>query len=596
LHALGSFGDARAVGSSPVANEVAFTSEERLALKLRLQVGWRETLGSADGVVSAHQALVTAGQLQLSEPQVAAAAELARLPPALGEAREKRRAWEGQQDGLTAQATAVSSRNQAVREKAAAWKGDGWIKGRPSTPSAPAVVGPMCWLALGRPPPMEPAGVYVHGSVGSGKSTLMDLFCLFGLKGWRVRRQHFHEFSLWLHESLHALGGPRASSSGSSSSTPRKHVLARLVDQLAEDTDALCLDEFAITNVADAAIFAEVLRLLAQRHVAVVCTTNRPPEDLYKDGLHRERYVPALVQHFRGSFLVSAVSGVDYRTEMLRSERSALGTAAGAAAPKRVFFEGGSPDDALSTALPSEAARLVPGGIKVSWGRALPVPGMAEGTARFHFDNLCRRPLAAEDFLHVALRFHTIFVHSVPRLSLEEHNEARRFTNLVDALYEHSARLILHSEVPLGEVLRSVEALTQACADDGHDADKLGLFETMYDDQPNLQIQIKELGGREKYQELQERRLAEEQRATARHLGRLVAPEAVQGTTGSGWSSSPAASDLSAPDQGVAGVMVAAVGSLQESGFAARRAVSRLKEMQTMPYLESAQRRRETMC
>merc|ERR1712151_485707 len=105
-------------------------------------------------------------------------------------------------------------------------------------------------------------------------------------------------------------------------------------------------------------------------------------------------------------------------------------------------------------------------------------------------------------------------------------------------------------------------------------------------------IQIKELGSREKWRDLQDKKMAEEQLANARRLGRLQAVDAVEGDTGSGWSAAPAGADLSAPDQGVAGVMVAAVGSLQESGFAAQRALSRLKEMQTRQYLESARQRR----
>lgn len=572
----------RRCGERTVAEATA-TSQDRLALRLRLGNDWRETLSGVEGVTAARASLVAAGKLRHCETQGAASALLSELPGALAAARVARRRWSEEQARLTELAAAAAARTQEARAHAAAWRGDGWIKGNPSTPSHPAVVGPMCWLSLGQPPAMQPAGCYIHGSVGSGKSTLMDLFCLFGLHGWRVRRQHFHEFSLWVHENLHSLGGP-ATSSGT---RPQKHVLARLVDRVAEDADALCLDEFAITNVADAAIVAEVLRLLALRHVAVVCTTNRPPEDLYKDGLHRERYVPALVEHIRGRFLVAPINGLDYRTEMLRSESQALRA--------QVFFEGGCPDAALHHVLGVEARKFVPGEVTVSWGRSLVVPGISNGIARFHFNDLCRKALAAEDFLHLAVRFHTVFIHNVPRLFLEEHNEARRFTNLVDALYEHSVRLVCHSHVPLDDILKSVEALMEASTGSGHDADRLGLFETMYDDQPNFQIQIKEVGSREKWKQLQDRKLAEEMQAEAQRLGRLAAPAAVQGTTGSGWSAAPASSDLSAPDQGVAGVMVAAVGSLQESGFAARRAVSRLKEMQTMVYLEVAERRRQSM-
>jgi len=146
---------------------------------------------------------------------------------------------------------------------------------------------------------MRPAGCYLHGTVGSGKSTLMDLFCLFGRGNYRMRRQHFHEFALWLHQTMHKLGG-----GGKPGGSRQNHILQRACDLAAEGTDILCLDEFAITNVADAAIFRELLKLFAERNVALVLTTNRPPEDLYSEGLHRERYVPALVERIRSNYIV----------------------------------------------------------------------------------------------------------------------------------------------------------------------------------------------------------------------------------------------------------------------------------------------------
>uniref|UniRef100_A0A7S4RLQ6 AAA+ ATPase domain-containing protein n=1 Tax=Alexandrium monilatum TaxID=311494 RepID=A0A7S4RLQ6_9DINO len=585
----------RLASSAGVAAKAEAADEERLALRLRLGEDWRRTLGdAAQGVTTAHERLVQRGKLQASPAQASAAAALAQLPGALEAARERQQRWDAEQARMTQQAEAAAARVRGERQRAAEWCGEGWLKGSPSTPSAPAVIGPICWLSMGPPPPLQPAGCYIHGSVGSGKSTLMDLFCLFDLQDWRVRRQHWHEFSLWLHGTLHRLSGARAD-------VPQKHVLARVADLVAEDTDLICLDEFAVTNVADAAILAELLRLLAVRHVALVCTTNRPPQDLYKDGLHRERFVPALVEHLQSTFLLVAVNTVDYREEMsLADSREAESADRGAGGGERpqVFFVGGDPEAALRCALADDggaAPELAPGAVKVSWGRSLPVPGQLGGMARFHFDDLCRRPLSAEDFMHLALQFHTIYVHDVPGLALEEHNEARRFTNLVDALYEHSVRLLCHSSVPLQDVLSRVEVLRDAGSTEGHDAEKLGVYETMYDDSPNFQIQIKELGSREKWKELQDRRHAEEQLAEARRMGRLAAPAAAEGDTGSGWSAAPAGADLSAPDQGVAGVMVAAVGSLQESGFAARRAASRLQEMQTGPYLEAARRRREAM-
>jgi len=594
---------ATAAASSPCVDA------ERLALRLRLGEGWRASLGSAaEDVTLAHEALVSQGRLQVNDQQAAAVSALSRLPGALAEAREARQRWDDEQAGLTAAAERAAARVQDERKKAAAWEGSGWFKGSPSTPREPAIVGSVCWLSVGPPPALQPAGCYIYGTVGSGKSTVMDLFCLSALKGWRARRQHFHEFALWLHQELVHL---RRASQGSEE--PAKHILERVADRAAEGTDVLCLDEFAVTNVADAIMFAELLRLLAERQVAVVCTTNRPPEDLYKDGLHRERYVPAIVEHIRGNYLVAGISGSDYREEMLRAmqlqERTAsegTSTAANSSPSKsdRVFFQGLGVcmNATLGDALKGDGAEvpeLVPGEVQVTWGRSLSVPGTSQGIARFHFDDLCRRALAAEDFLVLASSFHTIFVHDVPRLALEEHNEARRFTNLVDALYEHSVRLVCHSHVPIDEVLQSIESLQQASTDTNREefsADRLGVFEPMYDDSPNINIQIKELGTREKLKELQDRRFAEEQLSEARRLGRLVAPEGWKGETGSKWSAAPAGADLSSPDQGVAGIMVAAVGSLQESGFAARRAASRLKEMQTAPYLEAARQRRQLMC
>eukprot|EP00928_Gymnodinium_smaydae_P000449 TRINITY_DN10174_c0_g1_i1.p1 TRINITY_DN10174_c0_g1~~TRINITY_DN10174_c0_g1_i1.p1 ORF type:complete len:617 (+),score=156.78 TRINITY_DN10174_c0_g1_i1:179-2029(+) len=579
--------------------------EDRLARRLRLGASWREEWEAAGAVdvASAQEALVARGRFEANAAQASAAALLARLPAAISEAREARARWDAQQQRQLERAAQKGHRNRDQREKAATWQEGGWMTRAPKAPLEPAVIGPACWLSIGPPPSLKPAGCYLFGSVGSGKTTLMDVFCLFGRGSWRFRRQHFHEFSLWLHQALHAEGGPAAATSSGGGSR-RAHVLERVADLAAEGTDIIGLDEFAITNVADAAIFAELLKLLSERGVAVVLTTNRPPEDLYSEGLHRERYLPALVERLRSDFLVAPISGADYREQLFQAEQHAAaeaqeasgpGDAEPAAAAAAVFFEGGCPDEALQAALRDDGVdcSFVPGDVGIAWGRKLPVlsGGIGAGVARFHFDDLCRRALGAEDFLHLALRYHTICVHNVPRLSLEEHNEARRFTNLVDALYEHSVRLICHSEVPLSDVLRSVEALHSASAED-HDPERMGVFDKMYDDSPNFQIQIKELGSRERWKELQDRQMAEEQRAEAARLGRLSAPDAAQGDVGSGWSAAPATADLSAPDQGVAGVMVAAVGSLQESGFAARRAMSRLKEMRTRPYLEAAAARR----
>jgi len=582
--------------SDPTASNLSVV-DERLANRLRLGDNWQRLglVAKTGGITAAYDALLGEERLSQNETQAAAATALSALPDSLGKARYDMQRWLSGQARRTDTAKQASERVQRRREAAAARPKGGWLTSAPEAPAEPEVVGPMCWLDLGPPPVLKPAGCYLHGTVGSGKSTVMDIFSLFGRGSWRVRRQHFHEFSLWLHERLHRIGGPSADE-------PHSHVIARIADEVAQldgGTDILCLDEFAVTNVADAAIFTEILRLLGERHVAVVCTTNRPPEELYKDGLHRDHYMPALIDRFRENFLVVEVRGADYREQLyyqglVRQEET--NTVA-----QPVFVQGGDFNSALHAALSHDTAGvpdLTPGTIQIAWGRSLAVPGFGAGVARFHFDDLCRTPLSAEDFLHLATSVHTVFVHNIPQLSIEEHNEARRFTNLVDVLYEHSVRLVCHSEVPCEAVLAHVEALRDAS--DETDAERLGVFQTQYDDTPNFQLQIKEAGSREKWLEMRDRRdeerhRAETQQIEAQRLRRLESPDAADGDAGSGWSAAPATADLSAPQHGVAGVMVAAVGSLQESGFAARRAISRLKEMQTQEYLDASHRRRESM-
>lgn len=410
---------------------------------------------------------------------------------------------------------------------------------------------------------------------------MMDLFYLNACNSFRVRRQHFHEFALWTHATLHQMKGSAALSQG--------HCLAGLADRIGSEVDVLCFDEFAITNVADAVIFMQLLGHLEKRHISVVCTTNRPPEDLYKEGLNRERYLPALVSQLRNAFLVVQVDfGLDYREEAAKASETEATESSGS--PEA------SPEAALAEILGNQEMRLKfePGEVRLPWNRKLAVPGQANGIARFHFDDLCRKPLGAEDFISVAESFHTVLVHDIPKLTVEEHNEARRFTNLVDVLYEYSVRMICLSPVPVEEVLAAVEGLKEVTGD-SMEANSLGVFEKMYDDTPNFQLQIKELGSYETYKELKLKKLKEEERSVVEKLSSMAAISAADGGTGSGWSAAPAAADGSAPQEGVAGVMVAAVGSLQESGFAARRAVSRLREMQTPAYLEAAGRRRQTM-
>eukprot|EP00746_Dinoflagellata_sp_MGD_P016051 gnl/MRDRNA2_/MRDRNA2_136032_c0_seq1.p1 gnl/MRDRNA2_/MRDRNA2_136032_c0~~gnl/MRDRNA2_/MRDRNA2_136032_c0_seq1.p1 ORF type:complete len:596 (+),score=115.92 gnl/MRDRNA2_/MRDRNA2_136032_c0_seq1:83-1870(+) len=569
---------ARKVGCR--SNAAVAAVNERLHRRLRLdQVDGLQNVDSAEVALSV---LVDAEHFRQGGSQVAATTALSELPQALEDGRQRFSVWEQETQRITEEAQKKQNHDNAKSSNKSQLSS--WFGSKKEVQSEARIVGSVCWLSLGRPPVLEPTGCYLYGPVGSGKTTVMDLFCLYGSGQWRVRRQHFHEFTYWAHSSLHELRS-RAAGFGDS------HCLAVLADRVAEEVDILCFDEFAITNVADAVIFLALLKMLKERRVAVICTTNRPPEDLYKEGLHREAYLPDLVRILRQDFRVVEVNdGCDHR------EMAAEAANVGTSSEPLMFFCCGTPDAALAKGLLGEPVPVLEQRhVNLPWNRKLDVRSSNdEGLACFHFNELCKRPMSAEDFISVAESFRTVFVHDIPRLAAEDHDQARRFTNLVDVLYERSVLMICHSDVPLTEVLADVESLHEVKSEDMDDesAEAFGVFQRPeYDDSPFSAMKIQEMGGKEAYMEYQKKQMDEEiQRAdvVAQRMSSQANTTAVGAHTGSGWSAAPAGADLSAPQQGVAGVMVAAVGSLQETGFAARRAISRLREMQTPAYVNAA--------
>jgi predicted ATPase len=546
--------------------------------------------------------LLDGKRLREGDSQIAAAKSLSQIPMALVECRARFAMWQKEQQRLTEDAIEKQLSQDKERDTArrSSWQGP-WFGRNKKMSAKNRIVGPVCWLSLGRPPVLQPGGCYIYGPVGTGKTTVMDLFCLFGAGKWRVRRQHFHEFAYWVHSSLHQ--HRTTSACTACQSIPNSHCLAVIADQLASEVDILCFDEFAITNIADAVIVSAVLKLLWERRVAVVCTTNRAPEDLYKEGFHRDQHLPALVKLLRQNFSVVEVNdGCDHRAS-LHPEMP------GPDKQRDAFIRGGTPDAALAQALLGEPVpAFEQAHMNLPWNRKLAVRCSSSGIACFHFDELCKTlprqgeyglpaascsPLSAEDFISVADSFHTIFVHDIPHLTQEHHNEARRFTNLVDVLYERSVRMICHSQVALAEVLADVEALHAVKSEDldGEGAEAFGVFQRRWEHMGKFRSVQPLKQKRSETLQYEKQQMHEDEHRTAVFAQRIsdqAAAAALEGHTGSGWNAAPAGADLSAPHQGVAGVMVAAVGSLNETGFAARRAISRLQEMQSQAYLKAA--------
>lgn len=274
-------------------------------------------------------------------------------------------------------------------------------------------------------PPLAPTGVYLWGGVGRGKSMLMDLF--FGcLAIERKRRVHFHEFMIEVHDRLRI---ERARESGD--------PIAPVAAALAADVRCLAFDEMVVNNSADAMILSRLFRAMWADGLAVVATSNRAPDDLYKDGLNREHFLPFIAELKQRCDVVPLNGPTDYRLDRLGSMRTwivpngAEATATLAAA----FFRLTDYDTADRANVPSED-------IAVQGGRSLHVPKSLKGVAVFSFRRLCGEPRGAADYLAIARRFHTVIIVGIPRLGPENRNEAARFVTLVDALYEHRVKLL----------------------------------------------------------------------------------------------------------------------------------------------------------
>ena len=275
------------------------------------------------------------------------------------------------------------------------------------------------------PKPVPPRGIYLWGGVGRGKSMLMDLFFAHASVEPR-RRVHFHEFMLEVHAAIHA----HRQVSGDD---PIPVVAGRI----AAGAKLLCFDELQVRDVADAAIVSRLFTHLFDAGTVIVATSNRPPADLYKDGLNRSLFLPFIDLIEARMEIVPLNGPVDYRLDRLGG------------APTWYVPNGPQATAALSDAFfrltdfPVEDRVRVPSEtIAVPGGRTLFVPKAIKGVAVFSFARLCRSALGAADYLAVARRFHTVIVVGIPRMGPENRNEAARFVTLIDELYEHRVKLL----------------------------------------------------------------------------------------------------------------------------------------------------------
>lgn len=285
----------------------------------------------------------------------------------------------------------------------------------------PVKTGWLSRLVSGAPdtPPAGPKGLYLWGGVGRGKSMLMDLI-MDAAPITKKRRVHFHEFMQEIHAGLDI-----ARKRGD------RDAVRPIAAEIAGQTRLLCFDEMQISDIADAMIVGRLFELLFAEGVIVVTTSNRVPEDLYKNGLNRQLFLPFIGLIRERMEVVELVSATDHRQD--RTEGG------------QVWF---SPADADATAQMDRLWQVETGGASPTPltlsinGRKVELPRYVGRVARVGFWDLCGRPLGPADYLAVAEALDVLFIDTIPRLSQSNFNEAKRFVTLVDALYEAKVRLI----------------------------------------------------------------------------------------------------------------------------------------------------------
>jgi cell division protein ZapE len=268
----------------------------------------------------------------------------------------------------------------------------------------------------GAPPPAR--GLYLWGSVGRGKTFLMDAFHDV-LPFAEKTRVHFHRFMHSIHAELQRTRG-------------RADPLELIADGYAMHSRVLCLDEFIVNDITDAMLLGGLLRALFARGVALVATSNTPPDDLYRNGLQRARFLPAIELLKRHTEVLALDGATDYRLRALQRLEiyHAPLDAAADQALQRAFGQVAPETGSTGRPLPVE-------------GREIPTVRWADDVVWFEFQALCDGPRSQNDYLEIARCFHTVLLANVPTFGADDDDRARRFVNLVDVFYDHNVKLVV---------------------------------------------------------------------------------------------------------------------------------------------------------
>ncbi|KAG0608486.1 hypothetical protein M758_8G109300 [Ceratodon purpureus] len=267
----------------------------------------------------------------------------------------------------------------------------------------------------------SPRGLYLYGGVGTGKTMLMDMFYEQLPETWRKGRVHFHDFMLNVHSRLQRSRG-------------MADPLELVAEEIAEESILLCIDEFMVTDVADALILNRLFDHLFKKGIVLISTSNRVPDKLYEGGLQRDFFLPFIAKLKERCVVHPISSPTDYRRLT--------------AAETGYYFMGPGASETLHKLFIAEldGEEAKPTTAEVIMGRKLKVPLAGAGCALFQFHELCEMPLGAADFFGLFKNFHTLALDNVPIFGAHNRTSAYRFVTLVDVMYEHRARFMCSAE------------------------------------------------------------------------------------------------------------------------------------------------------
>ncbi len=272
-------------------------------------------------------------------------------------------------------------------------------------------------------------GLYFWGGVGRGKTYLMDNF-FESLPFSQKMRMHFHRFMRRVHSELKKLDG-------------QKNPLQKVADIIAAETKVICFDEFFVSDITDAMILGTLMSELFERGVVLVATSNIVPDGLYKDGLQRARFLPAIELLKKHTQVVNVDGGVDYRLRALEQAELyhyPLDTQADLSLQKSFRSLLSSPADEKNNQ------------VLMVEGREIHSRFSAEGIVWFDFEAICDGPRSQNDYIELSKEYHSVFVSNVPALGRPNDDQARRFINLVDEFYDRHVKLVISAEKPLAEL------------------------------------------------------------------------------------------------------------------------------------------------